>query len=119
MTLDRLDAILDTYKAMADDIPDDNTVKAMLAQSMVLGIDGSVKIVTHSNTWVTALSFLQSALIDIPVSENKEIAARILNIAEELWPTFILSAGKSTKKSTHIAGILTKLIQEIRDAPTS
>jgi predicted ATP-grasp superfamily ATP-dependent carboligase len=119
MTFDRLDAILDTYKAMADDIADNNTAKAMLAQSMVVGVEGSVQLVIHSNTWVTALSFLQSAIVDIPVSENPEIAARVLNVANELWPTFISTASQSNKKTNHIAGILTKLIQEIRDAPTS
>lgn len=119
MSFGQLDAILDTYKSMADDIPDDNTVKAMLAQSLVVGIDNSVNIVVHSATWQTALTYMQAAISDIPVTENKEIAARILNVAEELWPTFILAAGKSTKKSNHIAGILTRLIQEIRNAPTS
>jgi hypothetical protein len=119
MTFDRLDAILDTYKAMADDIADDNTAKAMLAQSMVVGVDGTVAMVIRSNTWLTALSYLQSAIADIPVSENSEIASRVLNVANDLWPTFISTAGQSTRKMNHIAGILTKLIQEIRNAPTN
>ena len=119
MTLERLDAILETYKAMANDIADDSTAKAMLNQSMVVGIDGTVAIVTRSNTWITSLSFLQSAINDIPVADNPEIASMVLNVANELWPTFISAAGQSTRKTNHIAGILTKLIQEIRDAPTS
>jgi hypothetical protein len=119
MTFPQLDAILDTYKAMADDIPDENTVKALMARSMVAGIGGSIVLIKQSATWRTALPFLQAAIVDIPVGQNQEIAARILNMAEELWPAFLASASKSTKKVTHIAGMLTILIQEIRNAPTS
>jgi hypothetical protein len=119
MTFPQLDAILDTYKAMADDIPDENTVRALMARSMVAGIGGSVILIKQSATWRTALPFLQAAIVDIPVEQNQEIAARILNMAEELWPTFITSASKSTKKVTHIAGLLTTLLQEIRNAPTT
>lgn len=119
MTFPQLDAILDTYKSMAADIPDENTVKALMAQSMVAGIGGSVVMIKQSSTWRTALPYLQTAIVDIPVERNQEIAASILNMAEELWPAFVLSASKSTKRVTHIAGLMTKLIQEIRDAPTS
>jgi len=119
MTFPQLDAILDTYKSMAADIPDENTVRALMARSMVAGIDGSVMLIKQSSTWRTALPYLQAAIVDIPVEQNQEIAARILNMAEELWPAFIASASKSTKKVTHIAGTMTKLIQEIRNAPTS
>jgi hypothetical protein len=119
MTLLRLDVILDTYKSMASDIPEENIIKSLFAQSMVLGVDLSVQVIIKSSTWRTALPYLQEAVNDIPVADNKEIAARILNNAEELWPTFISSVGKSRKKIAHIAGILTNLIQEIRDAPTN
>lgn len=119
MSFGELKTILETYQSVADDIPDDNTAKAMLAQSMVLGINNSVNLVLGSSTWSTTLPFLQTAINDIPVEQNQAIAQEILTVAEQLWPTFILTAGKSSNKINHLAGLLTRLIQEIRDAPTN
>jgi hypothetical protein len=118
MSLEGLDVILDTFKSMTNELPDENTVKALLAQSTILGAEASVSTILRSNTWVTAKPYLVDAVHDIPVEQNPEIAARIVNLAEELWPTFISGIGRSTKKTAHIAKILKLIIQEIRNGST-
>jgi hypothetical protein len=118
MSLEGLDVILDTFKSMTSEIPDENTVKALLAQSTIIGAEASVSTILRSNTWITTKPYLVDAIHDIPVEQNPEIAARIANMAEELWPTFITSASKSTKKTAHIAKMLKLIIQEIRNGST-
>jgi len=119
MSLTGLDVILDTFKSMTNEIPDENTVKSLLAQSMVFGVDASVAMIIKSHTWVTALSYLHEAVDDIPEDQNHEIAVRLLNVAEELWPNFISGIAHSKKKTTHIANMLKLIIKEIRNGTTN
>jgi hypothetical protein len=118
MSLSGLDVILDTFKSMTNEIPDEATVKGLLMQSTVLGVDASIKVIIKSNTWITALPYLHEAVGDIPEDQNHEIAVRLLNVAEELWPSFISSVEHSKKKTTHIANMLKLIIQEIRNGST-
>jgi len=115
----RLDTILDSVLSMKNEIPDENTVKALLAQSMVVGVSISATMITQSESWKTAFPFIKDAVADIPLEEDKEIAARIVNAAESLWPNFILSVGSNKKKKVHVAGILKALIQECRNGSTN
>ena len=119
MTLSQLKIILDVFCSKKDDIPNESTVKGYIKQSQVLGINSSVNIILQTEAWRVALPHLQSAINDIPVDQNNEIYAQILNAAQALWPNFISIVARNSKKTAHIMGILTRMVKEIRDAPTN
>lgn len=116
MSLAQLKAILDVTRRMPDSIPDESTVKALLNQSMVAGIDTSIYIIKKSETWIKILPYLKNAINDIPKTSNDEIYGQFLIVAESFWPTFISSVARSNKKKTHIIKILTRLVEEVRNA---
>lgn len=119
MTLPQLKIILDVFRSKKDDIPNESTIKGYVNQSQVMGVNSSVNIILQTEAWKIVLPHLQSAINDIPVSENDEIYAQILNAAEALWPNFISVVAGNSKKKAHVMGILTRMVKEIRDAPTN
>ena len=119
MGVEQLRVILNAYRKVGDAVPEESMIRGLLNQSMVIGIDASVSVITGLHTWQTALPYLQDAIKDIPPSQNAEIGTEVFNQAEELWPNFISSLQNSTKKRNHVGKMLTKLIKEIRDAPTN
>jgi len=123
MSLQQLDDLFGTIKQAIDNglpidsLPialDESSIKALFSQSMVLGVDETVRLVTKSETWKASAPQLRSIISD--VQNNQEVAARFFNLAEDLFPSFISSIVKSNKKKTHVQGVVTKLIQEIRNA---
>lgn len=116
MSLAQLKAILDVLRRMPDNIPDEQTVKALLNQSMVAGVDTSVLMIKQTESWVKILPYLKNAINDIPPTLNNEIYGQFLIVAESFWPNFISSVAKSSKKKTHIIKILTRLVEEVRNA---
>ena len=115
MSLEQLDQIIAVHLSTADDFPDEMTIKAAFQQSMVMGADHTVKYIKSMNIWEVARPILQDAIQDIPLEENPEIAGRIFNVMETLYPKFIVSIAASRKKTTHAGEIISKLIREIRD----
>lgn len=119
MTIPQLKLILDIFIKNPSDIPNESIVKGYVNQSMVIGINSSVTMILGMEAWRLALPHLQGAINDIPESENNEIYAQILNAAEVIWPNFISAVAKNNKKKTHVMGMLTRMVKEIRDAPTN
>jgi len=115
MSLEQLDQIIAVHLSTADDFPDEMTIKAAFQQSMVMGADHTVKYIKSMNIWEVARPILQDAIQDIPVEENPEIAGRIFNVMETLYPKLIDSIAASPKKTMHAGKIISKLIQEIRN----
>ena len=116
MSLSQLKAILDVLRRMPENIPDESMVRALLNQSMVAGVEVSIGAIKKSESWVKILPHLKNAIDDIPSDLNNEIYGQFLTVAEAFWPNFISSVAKSTKKKTHIMKILTKLVEEVRNA---
>ena len=115
MSLEQLDQIIAVHLSTADDFPDEMTIKAAFQQSMVMGSDHTVKYIKSMNIWEVARPILQDAIQDIPLEENPEIAGRIFNVMETLYPKFIIAVASSPKKVTHAGDIISKLIKEIRN----
>ncbi|MFA5692405.1 hypothetical protein [Mesotoga prima] len=115
MSLEQLDQIIAVHLSTADDFPDEMTIKAAFQQSMVMGADHTVKYIKSMNIWEVARPILQDAIQDIPLEENPEIAGRIFNVMETLYPKFIIAVASSPKKVTHAGDIISKLIKEIRN----
>jgi hypothetical protein len=115
MSLAELDQIIAVHLSTADDFPDEATIKAAFQQSMVVGAGHTVKYIKSLNIWEVAKPILQGAIRDIPLEENPEIAGRIFNVMETLYPKFIISLASSPKKVAHAGDIISKLIKEIRD----
>lgn len=118
MSLAQLKAILDILRRMPENIPDEDAVKGLLNQSMVIGIDASVMLIKKSDAWNKTSQYLKNAIQDVPIADNNEIYGQLLSTAELFWPNFISSVAKSGKKKTHIMKILTKLVEEVRNVPT-
>ena len=127
MSLEQLDNLVGNVKQAFDsnlpteNLPislDEDSIKTMFSQSLVLGVNGTVEAIKGSETWKASVSYLQEAISDLPndATNNQQIATRFFNLAEVLFPTFISSIVKSNKKKTHVQGVVTKLIQEIRNA---
>jgi len=127
MSLEQLDNLVGSVKQAfdsnlpAENLPislDEDSIKTMFSQSLVLGVNGTVEAIKGSETWKASVSYLQEAISDLPndATNNQQIATRFFNLAEVLFPTFISSIVKSNKKKTHVQGVVTKLIQEIRNA---
>ena len=115
MSLDKLDQIIAVHLSTADDFPDEMAIKAAFQQSMVMGADHTVKYIKSMNIWEVARPILRDAIQDIPLEENPEIAGRIFNVMETLYPKFIIAVASSPKKVTHAGDIISKLIKEIRN----
>lgn len=118
MSLAQLKVILDILKRMPENIPDEDTVKGFLNQSMVLGIDASIILIKKSEAWNKTSPYLKNAIQDVPIDENNEIYGQFLSTAELFWPNFISSVAKNTKKKTYIMKVLTRLVEEVRNVPT-
>ncbi|MDD3087978.1 MAG: hypothetical protein PHP89_05380 [Candidatus Omnitrophica bacterium] len=116
MSLAQLKAILDVMRDMPENIPDEPTVRALLNQSMVAGVDASIGVIKRSDSWIKVLPYLKNAINDIPETLNDEIYGQFLIVAESFWPNFISSVAKSNRKKTHIMKILTRLVEEVRNA---
>ena len=127
MSLEQLDNLVGSVKQAfdsnlpAENLPislDEDSIKTMFSQSLVLGVNGTVEAIKGSETWKASVSYLQEAISDLPndATNNQQIAARFFNLVEVLFPTFISQVVKSNKKKTHVQGVVTKLIQEIRNA---
>jgi len=127
MSLEQLDNLVGSVKQAfdsnlpAENLPislDEDSIKTMFSQSLVLGVNGTVEAIKGSETWKASVSYLQEAISDLPndATNNQQIATRFFNLAEVLFPTFISQVVKSNKKKTHVQGVVTKLIQEIRNA---
>jgi len=119
MSLAQLKAILDILKRMPENLPDEQTVKGLLNQSMVMGIDASIMLIKKSEAWNKTSPYLKNAIQDVPTDENNEIYGQFLSTAELFWPNFISSVAKSNKKKTHIMKILTTLVEEVRNVSTN
>lgn len=116
MSLAQLKAILDVLQRMPENIPDESSVRALLNQSMVAGVEVSIAAIKKSESWIKILPYLKNAINDIPINLNNEIYGQFITVAESFWPNFISSVAKSTKKKTHIMKILTRLVEEVRNA---
>lgn len=82
---------------------------------MVMGSGHTVKVYKITEYMGGCKPILQGAIHDIPLEENPEIAGRIFNVMETLYPKFIISLASSPKKVAHAGDIISKLIKEIRD----
>ena len=116
MSLVELDRIIQLHLSTASNIPTKIEVKNAFNQSMVIGPDETVNRLKTTKTWEIASPILQKAIGDMPIEENPEIAGRIFNVLEKLYPEFITNIAGNAKKVTHAGLIVTKLIQEIRNA---
>lgn len=115
MSLSELDQIIAVHLGAIERFPNETEIKAAFQQSMVMGSDNTVKFIKSMNIWEVAKPVLQNAISDIPTSANPEIAGRIFNVMEKIYPKFIVSIATSQKKTTHAGEIISKLIKEIRD----
>lgn len=115
MSLEDLDQIISVHLGGIEKFPEETDIKAAFQQSMVMGSDHTVKFIKSMNVWEIAKPFLQNAIRDIPVEENTEIAGRIFNVMETVYPKFIVSVATSQKKTMHAGEIISKLIREIRN----
>jgi len=115
MSLVELDRIIQLHLSTASNIPTKIEVKNAFNQSMVIGPDETVNRLKTTKTWEIASPVLQKAIGDMPIEENPEIAGRIFNVMETLYPKFIISLASSPKKVAHAGDIISKLIKEIRD----
>lgn len=115
MSLVKLDQLIQLHLSSSN-IPSKIEVKNAFNQSMVIGVDETVNRLKTTQTWETALPILQKVIGDMPIEENPEIAGRIFNVLEKLYPEFINSIASNAKKTTHAGLIMAKLIQEIRNA---
>ena len=115
MSLEELDRIINIHLGTVENFPDESEIKAAFQQSMVMGSDNTVKFIKSMNVWEVARPLLQNAIRDIPVEENPEIAGRIFNVMETVYPKFIASVASSQKKTMHAGKIISKLIKEMRN----
>lgn len=117
MSLEQLDMVLETYRTMVGDLPTEESVEKALAKSMTAGVSVSVQYIVGLETWKTSVPFLREAISDIPndVENNREIAARVFGMVEGFFPSFISGVGENKEKTAHVAGVMTRLIQEIRN----
>ncbi len=115
MSLADLDLAIETHLSVIKKFPDESGVKAAFQQSMVAGSGNTVKYIKSMNVWPIAKPILYNVIQDIPVEENPEIAGRIFNVMETLYPKLIDSIAASPKKTMHAGKIISELIQEIRN----
>lgn len=115
MSFEDLDHVIKLHLSTVEEFPDEASIKAAFQQSMVVGSDNTVDYIKSMNVWAVAKPILQIAIHDIPAEENPEIAGRIFNVVETLYPKFIVSIAASRKKTAHAGEIISKLIREIRD----
>jgi hypothetical protein len=115
MSLEELDQIIGMHLETASEFPKETEIKAAFQQSMVMGTDHTINIIKSMNIWPVAKPIVQKAIQDIPIEENPEIAGRIFNVLETIYPRFIASIAASQKKTLHAGEIISKLIREIRD----
>ena len=115
MSLEELDQIISIHLGNVENFPDETDIKAAFQQSMVMGVDHTVEFIKSMNAWEIAKPLLQNAIRNIPVEENPEIAGRVFNVMETVYPKFIVSIAASQKKTMHIGDIISKLIREIRN----